>query len=67
MKQIIDWLILKWCPDCHRHKNSVRKTSDFVSPVPEFTTDGLPRPASEGDQSDQSMEPSRGEEERQDE
>ncbi len=39
-KRIIEWLISKWIPGYHLHLNPVRKASDFIPPMPDFTVEG---------------------------
>ncbi len=37
---IVRWLIEQFLDGMHRHLNPTHKKSDFVSPPPEFSTEG---------------------------
>ncbi len=39
-KRIIEWLIKHWLKGYHLHLNPSHIKSDFVSPPPEFSTEG---------------------------
>ena len=69
-EHIIRWAIKRWLPSYHLHLNPLRqfitcrfysKTTDFISPVPEFTSDGLTRPASEEKENQINVTPQAGE------